>query len=430
MLDRQVAPPVQPLASVTLPAADVFSLPNGARLHVLHNDAQPIIRLEIAFRAGKWYDPAPGVSLLTARMLLEGTRTRTARQIADEVAFYGASLECEQGFDRATLTLYCLSRHLEKLLPLVAEVIIAPTFPAVELELLKTRTIQNVRVERQKTSYLASERFAQNLYGPEHPYGIAFNESSFRQTTREAIAAFHESHYQLATSEVFLCGNVSSSHQNLIQEVLGSINSEPSAETTPALLFPQSAPPAHVNVPDSSQSSLRIGRVWPSLHHPDTHHLQVLIKVLGGYFGSRLMKNIREDKGFTYGIYASISPRENASHLVIGTDVNAISTEAAIAEIKRELVRLQEEIIPAEELQTVKNYMAGKFANELGTVFEQCDKYKNLIFLKLPHTYYTDFLAQISKVDSSTLLHLAQQYLLPEKMIEVAAGPTAMLQLK
>jgi predicted Zn-dependent peptidase len=140
MLDRQVAPPVQPLASVALPAADVFSLPNGARLHVLRNDAQPVIRLQVVFPAGKWYEPQPGVSLLTARMLLEGTRTRTARQIADTIAFYGASLECEQGFDRATLTLYCLSRHLEQLMPLVLDVASEAIFPIAEFELLKKRT--------------------------------------------------------------------------------------------------------------------------------------------------------------------------------------------------------------------------------------------------------------------------------------------------
>ncbi|GAA3934190.1 pitrilysin family protein [Hymenobacter algoricola] len=423
MLDRKVAPPVQPLASVTLPAADVFSLPNGARLHVLHNDAQPIIRLEVALRAGKWHDPSPGVSLLTARMLLEGTRTRTARQIADEIAFYGASLECEQGFDRATLTLYCLSRHLENLLPLVAEVIAAPTFPTVELELLKSRSIQNMRVERQKTSYRASERFAQNLYGPEHPYGIAFNEELFGQVDREAVALFHQSHYQLASSEIFLCGAVDIGQQNLVSEVLGTpVSSAGMASLVRASPNPN-LPTDYVVVPDSSQASLRIGRLWPTLTHPDTHALQVLIKVLGGYFGSRLMKNIREDKGFTYGIYASISSRENANSLIIGTDVNAASTAAAVGEIHHELKRLQQELIPIDELQTVKNYMAGKFANELGTVFEQCDKYKNIVFLNLPHTYYSDFLAQVAEVDAAKLQNLANQHLAPATMTEVIAGP-------
>ena len=157
MLDRTLAPPVQPLARVALPAAEVLNLPSGARLHVLANDAQPVVRLQAVFKAGKLAEPTPGLASLTARMLLEGTTTRTARQIADEVAFYGASLECDSGFDRSTLTLYCLTRHLPTLLPLVLDVLTNPAFPAAELQQLQTRTVQNVRVERQKTSYLATE---------------------------------------------------------------------------------------------------------------------------------------------------------------------------------------------------------------------------------------------------------------------------------
>ncbi|QDA59633.1 M16 family metallopeptidase [Hymenobacter jejuensis] len=423
MLDRQVAPPVQPLASVTLPAADVFSLPNGARLHVLRNDAQPVIRLQLVFNAGKWYEPAAGVSLLTARMLLEGTSTRTARQIADEVAFYGASLECEQGFDRATLTLYCLSRHLEKLLPLVVDVVTEATFPENELEQLKMRTIQNVRIERQKTSYLAAERFSQNLYGATFPYGLIFDENAFQTVQASEVKKFYATNYKLGSCEIFLCGDVSNQHQDLILKMLGdgpksliAIEENVVKATSGPLLD-------YVTVDDSLQSSLRMGRLWPSPTHSDTHQLQVLVKVLGGYFGSRLMKNIREDKGFTYGIYASIGPREHATSFVIGADVNAASTSSAIQEVYHELRRLQEDLIPSDELQTVKNYMAGKFANELSTVFEQCDKYKSIVFLNLPSTYYTDFLDQIRSVNAHTLQQLAQHYLTPDTMIEVIAGP-------
>ncbi|RSK32331.1 M16 family metallopeptidase [Hymenobacter metallilatus] len=424
MLDRTVAPPVQPLASVKLPAADVFSLPNGARLHVMRNNAQPVVRLQVVFKAGKWEEPALGVSLLTARMLLEGTRTRTARQIADEVAFYGASLECEQGFDRATLTLYCLTRHLSKLLPLLVDVLTEPTFPESEVSLLKTRTIQNVRVERQKTSYLAAEQFSRNLFGPRHPYGVKFDEAAFQLVTTDHIRRFHQQAYQFAEAEIFLCGDVDSSHEELLKQTLGTAsNSLFNQEriSTPAI---QSAP-AHdtITVPGSMQASLRIGRQWPALHHPQAHELQVLVKVLGGYFGSRLMKNIREDKGFTYGIYASVGPREHATSFVIGSDVNGASASAAVHEIHYELRRLQEEPVSASELQTVKNYMAGKFANELSTVFEQCDKYKNLIFYHLPDTYYADFITHIQSVKPDSLQQLAQQYLSPEEMIEVIVGP-------
>ncbi|UOQ79147.1 insulinase family protein [Hymenobacter sp. 5516J-16] len=425
MLDRKVAPPVQPLARVTLPAADVFSLPNGARLHVLRNDAQPVVRLQVVFKAGKWYEPAPGISLLTARMLLEGTRTRTARQIADEIAFYGASLECEQGFDRATLTLYCLTRHLPKLLPLVLDVLTEPTFPDPELEQLKTRTIQNVRVERQKSSYLAAEQFSHNLFGSTYPYGVKFDENLFRLVTATQLRTFHQQRYQLSQSEIFLCGDVADADQKLIGELLGTVVlSSEVKPTLPAVALAASAPAQdYVLLKGSLQSSLRIGKLWPALNHPQTHELQVLVKVLGGYFGSRLMRNIREDKGLTYGIYASVNPREHASSFVIGSDVNATNTEAAIKEIHFELSRLQTERIPEDELQTVKNYMAGKFANELSTVFEQCDKYMNLVFHDLPTAYYSEFVERIQDVQSSSLLTLAQEYLSINSMIEVVAGP-------
>jgi len=423
MLDRQVAPPVQPLASVTLPAADVFSLPNGARLHIMRNNAQPVVRLQVVFPAGKWYDPASGVSLLTARMLLEGTRTRTARQIADEVAFYGASLECEQGFDRATLTLYCLTRHLQQLMPLMVDVITEPTFPRAEFDLLKTRTIQNVQIERQKASHLAAERFSHNLFGAAHPYGAIFNEAVFQATTTADVQHFHQRTYLLGSSEIFLCGDVNIQHEQLLAQLLA----EQPASDNPLVIEKATPQPTlthdHVLLVDSIQSSLRIGRTWLNPSHPDYHSLQVLVKVLGGYFGSRLMKNIREDKGYTYGIYASVSPREHATSFIIGTDVNAESTSSAITEVHRELKCLQEELIPADELQTVKNYMAGKFANELSTVFEQCDKYKTLVFQNLPASYYTDFLDQIGAVTSEKLQDLAIQYLSPASMIEVVSGP-------
>jgi len=424
MLDRTVAPPVQPLASVTLPAADVLSLPNGARLHVMRNNAQPVVRLQIVFPAGKWYESGPSISLLTARMLLEGTRTRTARQIADEIAFYGASLECEQGFDRATLTLYCLTRHLNKLLPLVLDVATNATFPDPEFDLLKIRTIQNVRIERQKNGYLASERFSRNLYGPTYPYGMTFDEGLVQQIPAEAVRAFYQLAYRMPAAELFLCGDVNDQHQQEVSTLFGHIATTAESPIAATPTTPVSNPlHDQVVVADSLQSSLRIGRLWVPPTHPDYHSLQVLVKVLGGYFGSRLMRNIREDKGFTYGIHASVSLREHATSIVIGTDVNAASTTDAIQEIHNEMNRLQQDLIPEEELQTVKNYMLGKFANGLSTVFEQCDKYKAIVFLNLPTEYYSNFLEQISNVASDGLLLLAQKYLSPNQMIEVISGP-------
>ena len=425
MLDRTVAPPVQPLARVALPPATVLALPGGARLHVLANDAQPVVRLQAVFRAGKLAEPRPGLASVTARMLLEGTSTRTARQIADEVAFYGASLECDSGFDRSTLTLYCLTRHLPTLLPLVLDVLTNPVFPEAELDQLKTRTIQNVRVERQKTSCLATERFNELLFGAETPYGRPFDAEDYQAISREEAAAFHRAAYSLGAAEVFLCGDVAT-QQGLVAEAFSFSGAAAAAAPTGALTTVGSTGPVSpvvVAMPGSLQASLRLGRAWPSLHHPDTHRLKLLANVLGGYFGSRLMRNIREDKGLTYGIFASVAPRESGTYIVIGTDVKGESAALAVSEINRELRRLQEETIPAEELDTVKKYLLGKFANELSTVFEQCDKYKNLVFMDLPATYYDDFMHQTETTDAATLQRLAQEYLTPTDMLTVIAGP-------
>ena len=424
MLDRTIAPPIQPLARVTLPPAGVRQLPSGARLHILANDAQPVVRLQVVFRAGKIAEPHPGIASLTARMLLEGTTTRTARQIADEVAFYGASLECDSGFDRSTLTLYCLTRHLPTLLPLVMDVLTNPAFPAAELEQLKTRTIQNVRVERKKTSYLASECFNELTFGRDTAYGRAFDSAAYQVLTAEEARAFHQATYGLSNAEIFLCGDVAAE-----QELVATTFGKSLATGAPEAVVPAVADAAHpdgterVAVPGSLQASIRMGRRWPAPTHPDTHRLKLLVNVFGGYFGSRLMRNIREDKGLTYGIYASVAPREFGTSLVIGTDVKGESADFAVSEIELEMRRLQEELIPAEELETVKSYILGKFANELSTVFEQCDKYKNLMFLNLPADYYTQFVRQTEVADAETLRALAQEYLAPESLQIVIAGP-------
>ena len=422
MLDRTLAPPVQPLARVALPPADVTTLPGGARLHVLANAAQPVVRLQAVFRAGKIAEPRPGLASLTARMLLEGTTTRTARQIADEVAFYGASLDCDAGFDRSTLTLYCLTRHLPALLPLVLDVLNNPVFLEDELAQLKTRTIQNVSVERQKTSFLASERFNELLFGAETAYGRPFDADAYQALTADEARDFHRAAYSFANVEVFLCGEVAAE-----RDAVAAAFSRAQTGVAPVVAPPISeailAADDWVTVPGSLQASLRLGRAWPALHHPDTHRLKLLVNVLGGYFGSRLMRNIREDKGLTYGIYASVAPREHGASLVIGADVKGESADFAVSEIRQEMRRLQEELIPADELETVKNYLLGKFANELSTVFEQCDKYKNLVFMGLPVTYYDDFIQQTEAADAETLRALAQEYLTPEALLTVIAGP-------
>ena len=424
VLNRQLPPLTHPLATISLPRPAVSHLPNGARLHLLANAAQPVLRLQVVVPAGKRHEAAPGLAQLTARMLTEGTATRTARQVADEVAFFGASLECEAGPDCATLTLYCLARHLPALLPLVQQVLAAPTFPETELTQMQTRIGQNMQVERRKTSFRATEEFNRHLFGEADPYGRPFDEAAFARLTAGDVRAFHAAAYQPAGAEVFLSGDVTAGAA-AVAEVLGT---EWLASAAPPLPAAPPAAPTYptglvaVPVAGSLQASLRVGRRWPALTDAQTPELLLLVKVLGGYFGSRLMRNIREDKGFTYGIHASVVAREQGAALVIGTDVNGAQAAATRHEIDLELRRLQDEPLSDDELETVKNYTLGKLLGETATVFEQADKYRHLVLQNLPADYYEQLTQRTQATTAAELQALACTYLSPEAMLTVVAG--------
>ncbi|HET9506025.1 MAG TPA: insulinase family protein [Hymenobacter sp.] len=427
MLNRLLPPPPQPFTSITLPTPEVRSLPNGARLHLLANDAQPVLRLQVVLPAGKRQEPAPGLAQLAARLLTEGTATRTARQLADEVAFYGASLECEAGPDRATLTLYCLARHLPALLPLVQEVLAAPAFGEPELHQMKTRISQSMRVERQKTSFRATEEFNKQLFGEQVAYGRPFSEESFGQITAHELRAFHAAAYAPARAELFLSGDVAA-YADTVAEVLGQWQPAGVASVAAEAPAPAPLPATHptglalVPVEGSIQASIRVGRRWPALSEAQTPELLLLVKVLGGYFGSRLMKNIREDKGYTYGIHASVVAREQATALVIGTDVNGDRADATRQEIAYELERLQTELLDDNELETVKNYTLGKLLGETATVFEQADKYRHITLQHLHPDYYLRLVQQTQAATAVSLQALARTYLSPADMLTVVAG--------
>ena len=425
LLDRATPPTSQPVSTVALPVPEVLALPGGGRLHILRNAALPVVQVQVVLAAGQWQQPAPAVASLTARSITEGTRQRNATQIAEHVATYGAFLEHTAGPDRASLTLYALRRHLPALLPLLSELLTEAVYPAAETAAAIQRFTQQVRVEREQNATRASERFSRNLFGVGHPYAAELDLDVIAATTLEQLRAFYAGRYRLDQAEIFVCGDVRDEDVTallaLTAQSVGGALASPAAPAGPLAV---TGGPARdeIRVPPSMQSAVRIGRLWPGPQHPDTHRLFVLNKIFGGYFGSRLMKNIREDKGFTYGIYSSLTHREHASSFVIGADVNADSTEATFTEIYREMARLRDEPVPAAELDTVRQYAAGKFVSETSTIFDQLGKYQYLVLRGLPADHYDHLLTTLRTVTAAELQALANEYLTPGAMTEVVVG--------
>jgi predicted Zn-dependent peptidase len=422
MINRAIPPQPEAIDAISFLPAEVFQLANGARLHRMVHHAQPIVRLEVVLKAGKWQEPAPGISLLTSKMLLEGTANYSAKKLADIIALYGASVECQHGYDRMTLTLYCLTKHLTALLPLVEEILAAPAFPEEEFDLLQKRSIQNIKVEKQKPSYLATERFTANVYGQGHPYNSGASEDDIAKITTSTVKQFHSEAYVFSTAEVFACGDIDDeaalSIQNCFSKLRGNQDKQAGRTRTKEAGLRED----YIRLPDSLQSAIRYGCIWPQQTHADYHKLNILNKVLGGYFGSRLMKNIREDKGFTYGIYSALSPKEHSNLFFIGTDVNYKSTGETLKEIKKEISILKSDLIPQEELELVKKYTIGKFIGDMNTIFEQCDKYKNLVFNSLSPSFYNNFLLTARTVTAEEVRDKANIYWNDSEFFEVVAG--------
>lgn len=423
MLDRTKAPDIKEIDAVSIQVAEVTHLSNGVKLHIIKSETQPVIRLDFVFKAGKVYENIKGASDLSAKMLFEGTQNYTAKEIAEKVAFYGASFDNTHGYDRTEYTLYCLSKYVTELLPVVLDVLQNPVFPAEEFKLLKKRNQQNLKIQRQKNNYLATHSFTKLIYGEDHPYVYGYDEGALDGLTLEDVKSFYYDNYSLKGLEIFACGAIDDKLENIFIEELSKIKAPAeklaSSHYTEANVADKET---FDQIKDSLQTSIRTGLEFPHILHPDFHRLTVLNEILGGYFGSRLMRNIREDKGYTYGIYSTISPKEKDSMFYIGTDVNYEVTENTLSEIRKEIKLLQTELVPEEELKTVQSYMIGKFLNNIATIFEQADKYKRIILYGLPMEYYSNYITTIRTITAEEIQELALKYLPIENLKTAVAG--------
>ncbi len=425
ILDRTQAPPFRAIQTVQLPAVENHVLANGIPLHLIAVQQQPVLRVEVIMEAGTWYEQQSlGTAFFALKMLSEGTKTRSSAQISEEFDRYGAFLELSTGPDRASLVVYCLTKHLASILPLVQELLTEPTFPEKELADLRNITGQNLRVNLEKTSYLAGMRFREAIFGQEHPYGRTQQLAVVEGMIRDAIVDFYERVIRNQPFRVLLAGQASMTEVDLINQTLGQLSVsglKPNPTYTDNLL---TAPvdPILVEKPASLQSSIRVGRRLFSRHHPDFMKTLVMNEILGGYFGSRLMKNIREEKGFTYGISSNIASFRHTGYFLIGTDVKKEFTQQTLDEIRKEINRMQTELVPANELETVTNYMAGEFVGSLNTPFEIADRYKVILLDGLPDDFLTNYVTNLRAVTPEAIRDAANQYLQAEDLLEVVVG--------
>ncbi len=407
-----------------MPRAEEIRLDNGVELYVINIGDQPVVRLECIFEGGVWQETTAGASYFAIKMLQEGTSGRSSAQVSEAFDSVGAFVEMNHSSDRTGIMVYCLSRFLPAVLPVISEMISDAAFPEKEWKDLQNITLQNLRVNLRKDSWVASGEFRKLLFGISHPYAFVQTEEQVSGFDPADAVRYYERHIRQSRFRIILSGQVSDESVGLVNRYLGQVRGLVPARQVHSREKPEvpAGQYRHIERADSVQSSLRTGKELFTRHHPDYFRMLVTNEVLGGYFGSRLMKNIREEKGLTYGISSHVVSLRDAGYFMVGADVGKESAGRALEEISREIRKLQTGLMPGSELETVKNYMTGEFAGSLNTAFEVADRRKILILEDLPVDFFENYIAQIHRITVEDIQETAAAYLRPEDMVTVVAG--------
>lgn len=421
MPDRTTAPPVHSISSFKVRQSSSFRLENNIPVHVVKAGQHEIIRLEFIFRSGTWYEQGNGISFFTSKMLLEGTDRHKSEEIADLFESKGAHVHIKAGVDLVNISLYILKDNYSQILPLIKECLTLAAIPAYELEILKNIQIQHVKVNNQKNDFLASRQFRKQLYGDGHPYGRDLDVGDINKINRASLIKFFREHFNEGP-EIIISGNVDDS-------MLKSLDIFSDIEIRPARFLSHSInssknPEEVFNKKDSLQSSIRYGRRIMDKKHPDYFKVLFLNEILGGFFGSRLMRNIREDKGYTYGVHSRIVSHIHDSYWVIGTDVKKEYTRQTLQEINYEFRRLRNVKVKQDELDLVKNYLRGSFLSSLETSFSLADKFKSIYFHGLDYSFYDRFFRELDAITAEDIIETSRYYLNKDKFYLSIVGGT------
>lgn len=423
-MNRALAPEIKLIESVNLPKYDLIKLDNGVPVYIINDGEQEVVKVELMFKAGKWYETKNLLADLTNRMLREGTSKNTAAQLADKFDFYGANINTGAGFETAGATLYSLTRQMENLLPLLQEVFVDSVFPAHEFETITTNRKQKLSVDLKKNEFLANRDFVDALYGQNHPYGRVTEPAHFDNISIDDLKGYFKKYYHSANLVILVSGKFDESLLKNINKYFGQKGwTGEKAEQNITHPIQSSANMVHHTEKEGSvQSAIVVGNLSINKTHPDFLKLSVLNTLFGGYFGSRLMSNIREEKGYTYGIYSSFVSYPHGGFIEIASEVGKEVREATLKEIEHEINELRKEPVGAEELQIVKNYMSGKILRSIDGPLKFSETLKGLILYNQDTTYIQEFLKTVREVKAEELHQLAIKYLDFDKMYKVTVG--------
>ncbi len=425
MLNRTIAPAFKTLSSINVVQANHTQLNNGVNFYSVNAGSQELIKLEFIFKAGMYFQPASLIASATNNLLECGTKSFTANQISDGVDFYGSFLEFTVDQDFASVTLFTLNKYLTQSLKFVEEVLKYPTFPQDEFQIYISNKKQKHQINAQKVNVLCRRKFSELVFGSQHPYGIDVVDTDFERVNLHEINQFFNTHYNSANCTIIASGNLPTNLPETLAQFFGDTkwgNSQQPLLNNTIELTTTAQQKHFIYKEEAIQSAIRIGKPLFNKTNPDYYKFQVLNTILGGYFGSRLMTNIREEKGLTYGIGSGLSSYVNSGYFFISTEVGADVCQLALDEIYKEINVLRTDLVDTQELETVRNYILGQFLRSVDGPFALADKFKSIWEFGLTYSYFDTYFDAIKSVTPTEIRDLANKYLQQNELIECVVG--------
>ena len=419
-MNRTTEPAISHDYNFDLVDYDKQSLANGVDIYYIEGGKQDVCRIDVLYKAGNIFEAKNLLSSVTNDLLGEGTHNKTSLELNEAFDFYGSYLQRESSRDYAGISLFASDKHLEHLLPLLLEVILESSYPQHEFDIYLNNRKARFEDSLKKVEFVCRNEFTGLLYGT-HPYGKPLQMENFDSITREEVYNWYKEFYVNQVPVVFVTGKVERSSKELLTHTFNQLKGNVFSFPELSFISPETGAKKIVQK-DAIQSAIRIGRPMVTIEHLDYPLLSVANTVLGGYFGSRLMKNIREEKGYTYGIGSGLVSFEKNGMWMIATEVGKDVAESALTEIYKEIEILCNNKVSTDELEIVKNYIVGNYIKSIDGPFNQSDKIKTTVLRNLNKDFYKEYIQRILHSTPDDILRMVNTYFKKENLVELVVG--------
>lgn len=424
MLNRTQAPETSLPKELRFPKINRFEMDNNLAIYGIGGAGEPIVHMYLVLESGRYFEAKRLAATLTGYMVNKGTSTKNAEEISESLDFHGANLRVQSNMYLTTISLSCLKNQFPKVLPLLHEMLVDASFPENELDLLKQRIVQKLKVNLERNKYIASQQFNTAIYGASHAFGYETTIPLVQEVDVDTVQTHFKNNYELTSySKIIVSGDIGEVEFQLINKYFGQAALASREIPSPFQASEnKQGKKIESTIDGSVQASIRVGNLTIPFDHVDFTDLNTVNTILGGYFGSRLMSNIREEKGYTYGVYSLINPIMDSCYFCIYTDVGVKYKEATLKEISKEIKRLQTEPVGENELNMVKNYLVGRMMKSVDGPLKMAATLKELLVFNQDLSILNKQLHAVQSIQPERVLEIAQTYFNYEKMYKVVAS--------